>query len=473
MNIKLPLPGAAVAAVLFLAICLSRLPVLHRSVLDWDESLYFLMADQWLHGALPYSNIWDNKPVGIYAIFAGFQTLFGVQVFAMRAATVLFISLVAFAVFNITEHLTQHRAAAWLAGVALALCSLSNDGLSANTELFMACFTALALWAALATRSGLLVGVLLGAAFMVKYVAIFEAPCIFFLFLWRQRRLSAAAAMLTGASLPLACVVLLYAMAGRLGLWWDCSVLANLRRVNAPFTPASLHYALHTELWRWGPMLALGLAILPVALARRRALFLARRRATEIFLSFWLLGGMAGVVSAKSFYDHYFQQLLPVLCVSLGYWFSLLPRRRALQCAFAAATLILPARAAQIALHDAAGPDIPARIAADLNAAHPSGIYVFDSQPILYALTRLPPPTRYVLPSELTGVLLPGVAGVNAQAEVARILATRPQFIIRRSDPSTDPAVINPAIYAELNTALATGYRPWRQYPGVDVYELK
>jgi hypothetical protein len=212
-------------------------------------------------------------------------------------------------------------------------------------------------------------------------------------------------------------------------------------------------------------MLALGLAILPVALARRRA--------TEIFLSFWLLGGMAGVVSAKSFYDHYFLQLLPALCVSLGCWFSLLPRRPALQCALVAATLILPARAAQIALHDAAGPDIPARIAADLNATHPAGIYVFDSQPILYVLTRQPPPTRYVLPSELTGVLLPGVAGVNAQAEVARILATRPQFIIRRSDPSTDPTVINPAIYAELNTALAKGYRPWRQYKGVDVYELR
>ena len=43
-----------VACFLLLAVLL-RLPVLHRSVLDWDESLYVLMARDWLAGHLPYS----------------------------------------------------------------------------------------------------------------------------------------------------------------------------------------------------------------------------------------------------------------------------------------------------------------------------------------------------------------------------------------------------------------------------------
>jgi 4-amino-4-deoxy-L-arabinose transferase-like glycosyltransferase len=460
-----PLPGFAVAGIFFLATLASRVSVLNRSVLDWDESLYFLMARQWLRGQLPYTSIWDNKPIGIYAIFAGFQAVFGTQVFAMRIATVLFISVLAFALFRMTEILTARRDAAWLAGGALVLCALSNDGLSANTELFMATFTALAVWAALATRWGLLVGLLLGAAFMVKYVAMFEAPAVFCLFCWRQRRWGAAASLVAGAAIPLLAVVLVYAHAGQLGIWWDCSVLSNFRRVNAPVTPGALRYAFRLELWRWGPMLALALGMLPWALVRRRE--------REIFLACWLLGGAVGVASAKSFYDHYFLQILPVLCVILGVWFSSLPRGVAWRAGFVVAMLALPAWAAQIALRDASVPDVTAMVARDLKAQNPREIYVLDSQPILYALTDQTPPTRYVLPSELFGRLLPGVAGIDATAEVARILATDPTFIIRRSNPPTDPAVINPAVYAETDQALTAGYALWRSYPGVLVYRVK
>jgi 4-amino-4-deoxy-L-arabinose transferase-like glycosyltransferase len=447
---------------LFLAAAfLSRLPVLSRSVLDWDESLYFLMAQQWRLGHLPYTTIWDNKPLGIYAIFAAFQAVFGGHIAAIRLATVVFVSVLAFTVFALTQRLTAQRGAAWIAGGALLLCSLSNDGLSANTELFMASFTALAMLAAFSGTPALLAGLLLGLAFMIKYVALFEAPALFFLLLTRPRPVRALAAALTGAALPLAATVLLYALAGDLPLWWDCSVLANLRRVNATITTGALDYALQTELWRWGPLYLSGLALIAWALIRRRR--------DALWLTLWLLGGALGVASAKSFYDHYFLQLLPVLCVILGVWSSRLtaPYWRT---AFALAALSLPAWAAHLALRDASGPDIPARIATDLQTQPTAGIYVFNSQPILYALANRPLPTRYVLPSELTGTFLPRIAGVNALAEVARILAAQPVFIICRSPA---PGGINPAVYAELDQALAAHYQLWRQYPGVAVYKLR
>ena len=370
-----PLPAPAAALLFFAAAALSRLPVLFRSVLDWDESLYFLMASQWRAGHLPYTSIWDNKPVGIYAIFALFQAVFGDQPAAMRIATSLFAGLLAFTVFKITETLTASRPAAWLAGAALILASLSNDGLSANTELFMATFTALAVLAALTPGRGFCVGLLLGAAFMVKYVVLFEAPVILLLLLTREPRLRTAAAALAGGLLPLAACVLLYAHAGKLGLWWDCAVASNFRRVAAPITADALDYALHIELWRWGSLYLAALAVVALAALRRDG--------TKIFLAAWLLGGALGVISAKSFYDHYFLQLLPVLCVSLGLCFSLLPPRRGLRAGFILAMLALPALAARTALLEAAGPDIPALIAQDLRAAHPASLYVFDTQPIL------------------------------------------------------------------------------------------
>ena len=209
----------------------------------------------------------------------------------------------------------------------------------------------------------------------------------------------------------------------------------------------------------------------PAAKVAVQALILARRRG--VFLAAWLLAGLAGVVVAKSFYDHYFLQVLPVLCVSLGVWFAKLPRGVVLRAGVVIAALALPAWAANVALHDAMVPDVTAQVGADLAGQHPASLYVFDSQPILYALAGQTPPTRYVLPSELVGRTLPGVAGVDAGAEVARILAGTPQFIIRRETPSTDPAVVNPAVYAQLEQALTARYRLWRAYPGVEVYEIR
>ena len=321
------------------------------------------------------------------------------------------------------------------------------------------CFTAVAVWAVLAGRSGWLVGVLLGCAFMVKYVAVFEAPVVLGLYVYQQRRVGAAIPVILGAAVPVLAAVAVYAAAGQLGVWWDCSVAANFRRVNVPLPAGALDYALRSEARRWGLLYLAGFAML----ARREGVFLAA----------WLLAGLAGVVVAKSFYDHYFLQVLPVLCVSFGVWFSLLPKGKALRAGVVLAVLALPVRAAQIALHDATGPDVTAQVGADLAAAHPESLYVFNSQPILYALAGVTPPTRYVLPSELVGRTLPGVAGVDAGAEVARILAGAPRFIVRKQTPATDPAVVNPAVYAQLNQALAAHYSLWRAYPGFEVYQIR
>ena len=61
------------------------------------------MAQQWRLGHLPYTTVWDNKPIGIYAIFALFQAIFGDRVFAIRIATIVFVSVLAFTVFKISK----------------------------------------------------------------------------------------------------------------------------------------------------------------------------------------------------------------------------------------------------------------------------------------------------------------------------------------------------------------------------------
>ncbi len=478
---------------------LTRLPSFFVSILDWDESLYFLMAEQWRAGHLPYTAIWDNKPVGIYAIFAAFQMLCGDRLAAMRIAAVAVISVTAFVVRRIALIITRDRGAGMFAGVAYIICSLSNDGLAANTEPFMAAFTAAAVLVALsegpALRVALLAGLLAGAAFMVKYVAIFEDPAILLLILLRHRRAQAPVltlAVLAAAALPLGLTAGLYWRAGQLPLWWDASVASNFRRAHKAVTQTALVDAAQLEMLRWGPLYAAGLVMLGSALPILKRLGpLGRDEQNNLFLAIWLLGGCIGVVAAKSFFDHYFLQLLPVLCVSAAWVMRRLPRPRPLWLGalFGLAVLALPALAAATAWRDALGPvlsfrdghpelhpDVPAQIAADIRpvlAASPgAAIYVFDDQPIIYSLAHETPPTRFAFPSILTTGFLANVAGVDAVAEVARILATCPLFIIRRTQPPIGTNPLNLAVYAEMNSALAAHYRLWRAYPGSNVYIL-
>ncbi len=453
----------ALPLLLFLAAALLlRLPVLHRSVLDWDESLYFLMAQAWRAGHLPYTTIWDNKPIGIYAIFAAFQSIIP-GVAAIRVATALCVGLLASTCFRITEILTRTRAAAWVTGWLVVIGSLSNDGLSANTELFMAAGTALAVLAVLAEAPAWLAGLALGCAFMIKYVMAPEALFVLLL-LYHRRGFAAAASATMAAALPVLATAGLYAAAGQLPLWWQCSVVSNLRRAIAtPPNPDALQWALAQQFWRWGPLYLTAAAM---ALAARRRSF------TSNFSLLWLLGALIGAVSARFFYDHYFLECLPPLCVLAGCAFARLAPGGVVRDLLLLFLLPLPLYAGFTALRYATGPDVPAEVAASLKAADAQSLYVFDYQPIIYALAGLTPPTRFVLPSELTKLTLPGVAGVHPLAEVRRILDGKPQYIVRR-DPPPGPKTGNMAVYAVLDAALASRYRLVRRWPGVAVYERR
>lgn len=458
----MPVVKRTLPFLLFLGLALAtRLPILHRAVLDWDESLYFIMAQQWRAGHLPYTTVWDNKPIGIYVIFAAFQTLIP-GVAAMRLATALCVALLAATVFRITAILTRERAAGWVAGGLLIICSLSNDGLSANTELFMASCTALAVLAVLAEAPAWAAGLALGCGFMIKYVV---APEAFFvlLLLYHRRGAGPVAIAMAAAALPVLAAAALYAAAGHLPLWWDCSVLSNFRRAGVKIRPGVLGAAFSTQAWRWGPLYLTALTL--ACTARRRGL-------TSNFPLLWLLGGLIGAVSAKSFYDHYFLQMLPALCVLAGIGWARLPTGGAVRDVFMFFLASLPLHAGWQALRYATGPDLPVEIAATLTAAHAQSLYVFDSQPIIYALTGLPAPTRFVLPSELTGLTLPQVAGVEPEAEVTRILATAPQYIVRR-EPPPGPDTGNPNVYAILDDALAAHYAPVQHWPGAALYKHK
>lgn len=503
-----------IAAVLLLAAVATRLPAFALSVVDWDESLYFIMAEQWRAGHLPYTTVWDNKPIGIYAIFALFQSLLGDTVVAMRVAAVLAITATSFFCYRITRHLLRHLSplsaelAGALAGLLFVITTIPDDGIASNTETFMEVFTCLGMLLALTpagpigARRAVAVGLSLGLAFIVKYVAVFDMVAVFLAMIALPGRTRPGWARLSdvvrlgllfslGVLAPFLLTVLLYAWHGVLPDFIQASLLSNVRRVAIPVSGDGFLNAFGKQAALY-PVLYVAIAWVAARMMRVQS----SARPELAFVLAWVATSSLGVASGGLYFSHYFLQLLPVLCIATGIMVAQIATSlggfpRALLLALLLVEMAPPVRAASADLgrmiHIARLPpvpgfaplrDTPARVAADIRPelakAPGETIYVFDGEPILYSLLQAPLPTRYVFPSFLLSRLLAHTVDIDPLAQLGIIMAEKPLFVIRRTNPDDQNAATrNLAVYARMQADLDADYEIWRVYDTMVVYRRR
>lgn len=188
------LVGFLVLAVLF------RLPYFYRDVIDWDESVFILMGQSIADGNLPYTEVWDNKPPGGFALFAVVQYLFPQSLLAVRLFGAVLVSLTAFLTYRLAVTVMR-REAALLAGTlcCFAVSLLASSGQAVMMEHVANPFILLALLFAIGTklkaRDALLLGALLAAAILIRtnlaYAVIITGAA--FVLSWLPEGLSAAA----------------------------------------------------------------------------------------------------------------------------------------------------------------------------------------------------------------------------------------------------------------------------------------
>ncbi|MDB4981858.1 MAG: glycosyl transferase, family 39 [Myxococcales bacterium] len=519
-----------------------RLGSFFESVRDWDESLYLLVADQWLQGHAPYTVVWDNKPPGIYAIFALTLEVFGRSIFAVRAIACVSVAVTSTFVFRIGALLERDG---WVVGLLAGGCytvlSLNNGGMAANTEIFFCAPSAAAFYVVLSTAKAVVsstakavvsstaeawpleraaarlggAGLLLGLAFEIKYVVIFDIAmalaALALVLPWRASPersflafLKAVGALGLGALLPFVIVTLVFRATGHFDEYWTANFTANRARTIAqPFQigvmAAALRYQLRNGYLFWiaAPV---GLGVLA---ARGRLARLQDKSEDRWFVSTVGLGllvtlGCFFVVFRTAVYPHYFLQL--------AIWLALLA-------AFTAVRLTLsrepPARGrpaglrvllvvAAVLLAQQAGPhvllgakdvyfrgvlgrphwgDRPAAVAAYLapRLRPDDAIYVVDDQPVIYFLTGARLPTPFVFPPLLVRIQgLPDIAGVSPLVELARIMDGRPTYVLKLKmdeEPSYLPE--DQRFIEALRARLARDYVLEQSIEGLDLFRVR
>lgn len=430
---------------------------------DVDEQLYSLIGNHMLDGAVPFVDLWDRKPWGLFALFAAFHAIGGPGSASYQVAGALFTLGGAVMIFHLARAQTDRMTAAAGAALYVVLCQI-NDAHSGNSEVF---FIPMLIAMAVLVRdtehpravSRALVAMLIGGiALQIKYTAI--PQCLFFglwalwgqwqrgMKLWQLTALAAGFGVL--GLLPTALVSAGYAAAG----YWDEYVFANF---------VSFFDRLPSSTGRVQPVM---LGYLAVQLSLSWLGIRAAQRSWPgglprhyIFALLWLVSAIATVYLPATVYRHYLAALVPataLLALPLFHreesakmnWPALLPA--------AVYLLIVPYQYWVSHENRAATFRLAEAIAPHLDAKAGKCLLVFDGPTSLYDLTESCLPTRLIYPDHLNNALEMNALGVRQEDEVHRILATDPPVIVTAGQPLT------PQHYAakdQVDAAIARDYR--------------
>ncbi|UAK25784.1 hypothetical protein [Sphingomonas nostoxanthinifaciens] len=452
--------------VLLLAIvaCAARAATFDNPALGFDEQFYLLVGDRMLHGALPYVDIFDRKPIGIFLIYAGTRFLGGSGFLQYKLVAACIVALSAYGIFRIVRTRAS-SAAAIASAVAYILWLDFMEGEGGQTPVFynLAMLAAAALILSIIRQPRLSIWrgttamLCVGLALQIKYSVAPEGALFGLALLYEAHRRDARWVRTIGlgfgwaglALLPTVAAYAAYAAEGHGSAFLFANFQSVMGQRRRPFS---------TE--------AAGLALIAATLA---PLLICAIRAREWrstdgtpsrggrFLASWLAAASASMLLYGRFdAPHYaIPLLLPLTLLSARAFDSSASWRRGiyvgLVVAFVAGQAVLEtSRLAKGGRSEATA------VAA---AAAPTGrcIFVYDAYPALYMLAQSCLPTKWAFPGHLStqDEADARALGVDPTAEVRRIMAARPAAVI---DTYPRFAFTNRATRAILSQELAVHY---------------
>lgn len=326
----------ALPAVAVLFVVVRALPILSYP-LGRDQGTYLTIGQGLLEGKQLYRDLWDNKPPGIFYLYAGIAKLFGRAMWSAAVVDILLLLLISYFLFRFTEPYLGRAGAAIAVMVHASWHGEMKYFWIAQPETFqVACVLAGYLlmkrrgewWKATSFAAGLL----FGYACWLKYNAIAFLPFLLFLPFLDTRGLDqgppqvsltipsrnwlARAALLLGGLAAAIGIVLAWIVLK--GAWPAMKEVQFevLPRYAAMAVQRNPHYLLsafaRTNYWLGVWNLWATLAGLLVGWMRRDL-----RRFAPVFLA--ALTAFAAVVMQVRFHDYYFQTCYPFFAAIWAY----------------------------------------------------------------------------------------------------------------------------------------------------------
>lgn len=448
--------------ILTIAALALRLPDVGNPLVDLDEQMYLLVGQRLWMGAIPYVDIWDRKPIGLFLIYAASHLIPGDPVVAYHLLALAAAIATAGLIAALARRFAPPGAA--LAGGLVYLVWLELIGGRGGQspvfyDLLMAAAALLA-WDSVTGRRRAAVPVMLlaGLALQIKPTAVFEG-CFFGLALlaasWRRHRAPARLTAQAGvyvavALLPTVVAFAVYAAIGHGDAWWFANVRSIFLRHVTTEDPIVDHLTGAATVLAVPAVLAIwGLSTGP----------------QRLFFGGWLAAALIGWLLVPPYYNHYALPLLVPLSVAAA---GALERRSMQIVAAVAGGCLLLLSGYPHAGETANTRRRLAALADIANQARGQGcLFVFQAPPALYTATGSCLPTRYPFASHLVQASEKDAIGVDRNAEVGRILAMLPPVIAIGPAPRDGDRAID----HRVRQLLASHYRPIARDLGITLYE--
>jgi Dolichyl-phosphate-mannose-protein mannosyltransferase len=320
-------PDAWLAWAAWGVIAFSALQILTYSF-GRDQSIYALVGDGILHGKMPYRDLWDFKPPGIFLVYALAQGLFGHSMLSVRILEVLGLIGLVLAFMRFAETFFERPRAGLMGGAVAALIHAQLDFWhTGQPEVFGGYLTFAALvlatsrvhqrhryWVWVGT------GVLFGLAFLFKPPLGGGAfVCGAYLTKREQQRVGGAARALYALVTVGAASVFPIALCG---LWfWARGAWPALHWTLAEFTPGytalgwvnrsasgMLYYALEEAFFKFSALAAAGV----LAMASITPIHSREREGTFLVLGIIAMQ-IAGVAMQGKFFPYHYAATLQLI----------------------------------------------------------------------------------------------------------------------------------------------------------------
>jgi len=220
-----------------------RFPFFFRDYIDRDESTFILVAQSWVNGHLPYTQLWDVKPPLTFFFFASIIHIFGKSLFVIRFFGTLIVVISSFFTYKIGEQIATKKIAFWAAILSIVLQSMFGSLQGVMSEHITMAFFMPAIYLLIRYRTIAILffaGLLMGISVMVKLNMAYAILFIGLYLLYENFRnkeylhgLLCTLAYGTGIIIIILLTILPYYLQDNFLLWYKSVVQAPLEYASA------------------------------------------------------------------------------------------------------------------------------------------------------------------------------------------------------------------------------------------------
>jgi hypothetical protein len=426
---------------LLLAALAARAITLGNPLIHVDEDFYWVTAHQMTQGAIPYVDVWDRKPVGLFLLYLPAAAL-GLP-WGILAYQLLALACVVGTAWLIARMADKAGFGAGALPAAILYILFLNfaDGQGGQAPVFYNLLVAGAFALVLpepgeragdARRMGrgVLALLLVGLAMQIKYSAVFEGMFLGMWLMWREWRLGSrlprvvvyGTAMVAVAVAPTAIAWGWFAANGH----GEAFAFANFTSIAARRGDP------------WIEMLAAAakaLLILATLLIlagfSRHVTVEGNRKPVRDLMFRWLIAAVFGLVVFGSWFNHYTLPVMVPAAICAAGVLGAGPRARRWAWPMVLIAFVL-GQAVLVSNAWLRGNRAQLETLAGAIGTGPGCLYVYSSTSLLYPYTGRCTVTPWIFPSHIARERENGALGVDQMEEVDRIFAQRPDYVVMR-----------------------------------------